>query len=238
MKIQVFGMTNVGMKRKNNQDYFLVDEGLGLYIVADGMGGHLGGEVASKLAAETTQEFCRDHKDIPPRERLEKAINTASEKIYSEGQKNEALKEMGTTIVALLVHEGHVYIGQVGDSRVYLFSQGVVWQVTEDHTVVQEEIRAGIISPEDIENHEFQHVITRSVGYQKEVSVDVYRRKLQTNDTFLLCSDGLSGLVKSPEMLEQLEKNSLEVSVKNLIALANSRGGDDNITIVVCRAVP
>ncbi len=238
MKIQVFGMTDVGVKRKNNQDTFLVDENLGLYIVADGMGGHLGGEVASKLAAETTQSFCREYKDLSPRERLEKAVNAASEKIYTEGQKNENLKDMGTTVVALLSHENYGYIAQVGDSRVYLFSQGAVWQITEDHTVVQEEVRAGIISPEDIENHEFQHVITRSVGYQKEVVVDVYRRKLQLNDRFLLCSDGLSGLVKSHEMLEQLESNSLETSVKNLIALANSRGGADNITIVVCQVVP
>jgi len=237
MKIQVFGMTDVGVKRKNNQDTFLVDENLGLFLVADGMGGHLGGEVASKLAAETTQAFCREHKEFSPRERLEKAVNSASEKIYIEGQSHENLKDMGTTIVALLVHENHGYIAQVGDSRVYLFSQGAAWQITEDHTVVQEEVRAGIISPEDIENHEFQHVITRSVGYQKDVAVDVYRRKLQPNDIFLLCSDGLSGLVKSNEMLEQLEANSLETSVKNLIALANSRGGADNITVVVCKVV-
>lgn len=235
MKIQVFGLTDVGMKRKNNQDTFLVDESLGLYIVADGMGGHLGGEVASKLAAETTQEFCREYKQLNPRERLERAINAASERIFEEGQKNESLKDMGTTVVALLTQENYGYIAQVGDSRVYLCSQGAIWQVTEDHTVVQEEIRAGIISPDDAENHEFQHVITRSVGYQKDVVVDIYRRKLQPNDTFLLCSDGLSGLVKNNEILAQLEQGSIETSVKNLIALANSRGGTDNITVVVCR---
>ena len=228
----------MGAKRKNNQDTFLIDENLGLYLVADGMGGHLGGEVASKLAAEMTQSFCKINKELPPRERLEKAVNAASEKIYQEGQSNENLKDMGTTVVALLAHENYGYIAQVGDSRVYLMTQGSVWQVTEDHTVVQEEVRAGIISPEDVENHEFQHVITRSVGYQKDVAVDVYRRKLQPNDMFLLCSDGLSGLVKGSEMLQHLESNSLENGVKNLIALANSRGGTDNITVVVCRVMP
>ena len=238
MKLQVFGMTDVGMKRKNNQDTFLIDETLGLFIVADGMGGHLGGEVASKLAAETTQQYCREHKQLSPRERLEKAINAASEKIYNEGQTHEELKDMGTTIVALMAHENHAYIAQVGDSRVYLFSQGALWQVTEDHTVVQEEIRAGLISPDEVENHEFQHVITRSVGYQKDVSVDVYRRKLQPNDTFLLCSDGLSGLVKNKDILKELESNSLETGVRNLIGLANSNGGTDNITVVVCRVAP
>lgn len=235
MKIQVFGATDVGMKRKNNQDTFLIDETLGLYLVADGMGGHLGGEVASKLAADTTQQYCREHKQVNPRERLEKAINVASEKIYTEGQNNEDLKAMGTTVVAVLAQDNFAYIAQVGDSRVYLCSQGSLWQITEDHTVVQEEIRAGLISPDDIENHEFQHVITRSVGYQKDVAVDIYRRKLQPNDTFLLCSDGLSGLVKNNEILEHLEGNSIETSVKSLIALANSRGGTDNITVVVCR---
>ncbi|MFM8315743.1 MAG: Stp1/IreP family PP2C-type Ser/Thr phosphatase [Deltaproteobacteria bacterium] len=238
MKLQVFGMTDVGMKRKNNQDTFLIDETLGLFIVADGMGGHLGGEVASKLAAETTQQYCREYKQLSPRERLEKAINAASEKIYNEGQTHEELKDMGTTIVALMAHENHAYIAQVGDSRVYLFSQGALWQVTEDHTVVQEEIRAGLISPDEVENHEFQHVITRSVGYQKDVSVDVYRRKLQPNDTFLLCSDGLSGLVKNKDILKELESNSLETGVRNLIGLANSNGGTDNITVVVCRVAP
>lgn len=235
MKIQAFGATDVGMKRKNNQDTFLINETLGLYLVADGMGGHLGGEVASKLAADTTQQYCREHKQLNPRERLEKAINAASEKIYAEGQNNEELKSMGTTVVAFLAQDNVAYIAQVGDSRVYLCSQGSFWQVTEDHTVVQEEIRAGLISPEDIENHELQHVITRSVGYQKDVSVDIYRRKLQPNDTFLLCSDGLSGLVKNKEILEHLEGNSIETSVRSLIGLANSRGGTDNITVVVCR---
>lgn len=124
MKIQAFGATDVGMKRKNNQDTFLINETLGLYLVADGMGGHLGGEVASKLAADTTQQYCREHKQLNPRERLEKAINAASEKIYTEGQNNEELKSMGTTVVAFLAQDNVAYIAQVGDSRVYLCSQG------------------------------------------------------------------------------------------------------------------
>ncbi|MFM8316015.1 MAG: PP2C family protein-serine/threonine phosphatase, partial [Deltaproteobacteria bacterium] len=151
------------------------------------------------------------------------------------GQKNQGLTGMGTTVVALLIQENYGYIAQVGDSRVYLFSEGGGWQITEDHTVVQEDIRAGIISPEDVQKHEFQHVITRSVGYEKGVAVDVYRRKLLVGDVFLLCSDGLSGLVNCKEMLEQLNSNPIEHSVKNLISLANSRGGTDNVTAVVCR---
>ena len=237
MKTKAFGITDIGMKRKLNEDTFLVDEELGLFVVADGMGGHLGGEVASKLAAETMQKFCRDNKDLPPRDRLEKAVNKACEEIYTESKKDAGVAGMGTTVVALLVDGGYVYIAQVGDSRVYLFAQGAAWQVTEDHTIVQEEIRAGLISHEDAIHHQHKNVITRSVGYEKTAVVDIYRRKLQVNDTFLLCSDGLSGLVEIKEMLEQVAAHSMETGAEKLIELANSRGGDDNITIVLYRAM-
>lgn len=234
MKATGYALSDIGMKRKINQDAFLKDDAMGLYVVADGMGGHKGGEVASQLAVEEIQKFCKEHRDLPPRDRLNQGVNRSCQEIFKHATQNEELAGMGTTVLALLVHEGSVFIAQVGDSRVYLLSSGGIWQITEDHSLLNEEIRAGRIDAHQAANYQFKNVITRSVGYESKVVVDIYSRKPKAGDMFLMCSDGLSGLVEAEEMLAEVKRGGPEVGLKNLITLANARGGDDNITALIC----
>lgn len=233
MKRRAFALTDIGRKRKINQDAFLKDDGLGLYVVADGMGGHLGGEVASRLAVEVMQKYCQEHSSEGARDVLDKGINLSSKEIYEQSLGNPELAGMGTTIAALLFESGHAYIGQVGDSRVYLLAGEQIWQVTEDHSLVNEEIRAGRLAAGQAENFQFKNVITRSVGYEEAVNVDIYRRKAQPGESYFLCSDGLSGLVDIGEIMGEILKHGPERGLENLVALANARGGDDNITAMV-----
>lgn len=233
MKIKGYALTDIGLKRKINQDSFLSDDDLKLYIVADGMGGHRGGEVASQLAVDVIQRFCRENKALPPREKLDRAVNMSCEEIFEQAKRNPDLTGMGTTIVAILFQDGAAHIAQVGDSRAYLISQSSIWQVTEDHSLMNEEIRAGRLAVGQESTYQFRNVITRSVGYEAQVNVDLYRRPTAPGDQFLLCTDGLSGMVNVLEIKEGILKHGPEMGLKSLIGLANSRGGDDNITALV-----
>lgn len=237
MKIRSFAVTDIGMKRKINQDAFLKDDALGLYIVADGMGGHRGGEVASRLAVEVTQKFAAANRDLGGRDVLDQGINLSCREIFQQSQQNEDLSGMGTTVMALYVQGEIAFIGQVGDSRAYLISHKGIWQITEDHSLLNEEIRAGRIQASEAANYQFKNVITRSVGYEAQVLVDVYRRRVQPGDTLVLCTDGLSGLVEAAEIAEYVTTRGLEGGLKDLVALANERGGDDNITVLGCEVV-
>ena len=234
MKRNVFAITDIGLKRRINQDAFLKDDELGLYVVADGMGGHRGGEVASQLAVECIQAYCREHKTESPHDRLDRGINLSCKEIYKQSQAHEELSGMGTTVLAMLFENDVAYIGQVGDSRAYLLRDQEIWQVTEDHSLLNEEIRAGRVEQEQASTYQFKNVITRSVGYEAEVAVDIYRRKITTDDIYLLCTDGLSGLVEISEIAEEIRRCGPERGLKNLIDMANARGGDDNITALVC----
>lgn len=234
MKATSFGITDIGKKRRINQDAYLCDDELRLYIIADGMGGHLGGEVASQLAVEVIRKYCSENQKMDPTEVLRNAINKACEAIFKKSQENEELSGMGTTCSVLLLRDRTVYIAQVGDSRAYLLNGGNIWQMTEDHSLVNEEIRSGRIVPGQIESFQFRNVITRSVGYEPQVEADIYHRPLQPGDRFLVCTDGLSGMVSGREIMENLENHGPEKGLRSLVDLANNRGGDDNITALVC----
>ncbi len=229
------GLTDIGLKRKINQDAYLKDDNLRLYVVADGMGGHKGGEVASRLCVETIQDYCLEHPKENGRDVLDHGINRSCEAIFRKSRETEELAGMGTTVAALYFQEGGVHIGQVGDSRAYLMTSDGIWQVTEDHSLVNEEIRAGRLAANQVAAYQFKNVITRSVGYESQVVVDVLRRKVKVGDTFFLCTDGLSGLVNIKEIGEHIYREGMVMGLQNLVRLANTRGGDDNITAVVCR---
>lgn len=237
MKLIAYGMTDIGLKRRVNQDAFLTDEEIQFFMVADGMGGHKGGEVASRIAVETMGKFCRENRALNGRDVLDRGIHLSSQAIYEQSQKTEELQGMGTTVVCLLFREDVAFIGQVGDSRAHLLHGGGIWQITEDHSLLNEEIRAGRINAGSAPNYQFKNVITRSVGYESQVAVDIYRRRVQPGDTFLLCTDGLSGLVEPGEMSDEIVRNGPEVGLKKLITMANARGGEDNITGVVVQVV-
>lgn len=248
LNMAVSALSDVGRRRQENEDSMLYDENLHLYVVADGMGGHVGGGMASKLAVQTIIESMRaiiaeDETDggvvtsgiRKPESILSAAIGKASKKIHNCARDDKTLRGMGTTVVVLWVAEGKAYIAHVGDSRCYLLRRGQLLQLTDDHSLVGEQMRAGIITQEDARTHKYKNVITRSVGFQEHVDIDVIVRAVRPGDTFILCTDGLTNLISDEELADLLEPADLNMSCRVLIDAANSKGGDDNITVMLAR---
>jgi protein phosphatase len=242
MKFEVWAQTDVGLKRDNNQDAILVDHDLHLYIVADGMGGHRGGEVASGMAVEAVQDIIRRRsKDakVAPRKALADAYREASLRIFQKSSyENPELMGMGTTMVLMWIQKDRIFIGNVGDSRAYLFrSPNLLWQLTEDHSLINEQVKAGVISEEEAPHVLGRNVITRSVGFEKEVIVDVLERDPAAEDLYLLCSDGLSALVENDKIAEILHKYAPAEAISKLIKEAKAAGGDDNISVILIKVI-
>lgn len=247
MEIVGFGATDLGCRREKNEDAYLIDTSHNLYVVADGMGGHLGGEFASRMAVTTIGEAIsnimqdpemtlQSNIDIRPgdyKSYLKYAISTASGRIFDRSSRDPSLRGMGTTVVAVMFHEGKAYYANVGDSRCYFLRAGKLKQLTKDHSLVGEQLRAGIINPGDIKNHKLKNIITRSVGFQEDVEADINVRNVRTGDKLLLCTDGLTNLVSAEEIEAVVAEKSPKDACNELIELANSHGGDDNITAIV-----
>ncbi len=233
--------SDVGMKRKQNQDSAGINEEQSLFILADGMGGHQGGEIASALAVEKISEHFSKNPNTNPSHNLQQSLLVANQAIYDRSQSEPALRGMGTTTTVLkLSSDGMAHIGQVGDSRAYYWNSQGIWQLTQDHSLVQEKLRAGLISREQMKTDEMKNVITRSVGYEPSLKVDVYNMPTAPGDGFLLCSDGLSNPVSDALMFDILDESlktglQLEDIAKRLVEAANQRGGDDNVTVVLVR---
>lgn len=245
MKIDAWGKTDIGLRRESNQDSILVDEDLDLFVVADGMGGHRGGEVASAVAVETLHEMVSDQKQkgpgdsMAPIDLLVRAYEEASARIHhmSTFEKPE-LMGMGTTLVVGLVQNNVIYIGNVGDSRAYLFQAPQFWQITEDHSVVYEQKKAGLLKKESPLITAGKNIITRSVGFEKSIIVDVIERNLEEEEIFLFCSDGLTGMVSDSRIAEILTKNDPSEAVSICVEEAKKGGGEDNISVVLCSSKP
>jgi len=239
MRVNSYGITDVGIRRSHNEDNFLIHDGISLFVVADGMGGHVGGEFASALAVTTIEEVlvrldvhAMEAVSDPHHLKLEQAVKIAGRRIHQKGNEQNEYQGMGTTAVVVWIVEERAYIANVGDSRVYMLRDGSYRQVTRDHSLIAEKLQHGLITEEEAKNHRMRNVITRSLGYQEEVDVDIDRVELQTGDLFLLCSDGLSEHVEDQEMADHLQENPLQDALKRLVALACERGGEDNITMV------
>jgi protein phosphatase len=235
MKRKAWGVTDKGLKREGNQDSFLVEDRLGLFIVADGVGGHFGGEVASALAVETVREVVNHPRatEFRPKEVLAQAYEEASHRIYDRALQEPKLNGMGTTMVMSYVRDNSIYIANVGDSRAYLYRRPYLWQVTEDHSLINEQIRLGMMTEEQARKLIGKNVITRSVGFERDVFPDLLEREISSGDTFIFCSDGLSGMVPDNEMCSILNLNTIEKAASLLMQKAIDHGGDDNVTVVV-----
>ena len=234
--------SHVGMKRKQNQDSAKINEELGLFILADGMGGHKGGEIASHLCVEKVNEYCA----LNPAQNdtallLRQGLLQANQAIFEHAMTTPELHGMGTTATVLkLSDDGTAHIAQVGDSRCYYWNSQGIWQLTQDHSLVQEKLRAGLITREQIKIDEMKNVITRSVGYEPNINVDSYTFATKPGDGFLLCSDGLSNPVSDALMFDILDESlhsglDLNDITKRLVDAANQRGGDDNVTVILVR---
>lgn len=247
-----FGASDVGRRRERNEDSFSVDPALQLYIVADGMGGHVGGGLASRMAVQTISRVIAQLESDPditteasevrleghgPAAILRYAIHCASRDIFERATRDTSLRGMGTTVVVLWVRDGFAYMANVGDSRGYVRRDGKLQQLTIDHSLVGEQIRAGILSETDAKTHRYKNIITRSVGFQPVVDVDIEQRRVRSGDQFLLCSDGLTNMVNDDTLHMLLATNEIAQCPAALVALANENGGDDNITVLVVHAV-
>ena len=246
------GSTDVGRRRDHNEDAFLVDAELGLYIVADGMGGHAGGGTASRLAVETIQGSVKAAREKEPGlfeagdgveesvlpNVLREAVEAACARIFETAQGNPELAGMGTTVTAALLEGRAAFVAHVGDSRCYLIRGSRIFQVSEDHSLVNEQLKAGAISADEAKHSRFKNIIPRSVGFELQVQVDLMGLELEAGDSLVICCDGLSNLVEDPEILRIVEEAPIDEAPARLIALANARGGDDNITVVVVQVPP
>ena len=242
------GATDTGQERDHNEDTFniaippdpAVLQSLGaLYLVADGMGGHQAGEVASARACEVIPyEYYLPSGVVDENlaARLLRAMRKANQAVYTLSQESAQRKGMGTTTVAAVVRGSEIHIANVGDSRAYLFRGGKLDQITEDHSFVQEQIRAGILTKEMARNHPQKNVITRAMGHRAEVEVDTFAARLRPGDKVLLCSDGLTGPVSEEQIADILQNYPIDEAVTRLIAQANANGGPDNITVLLIEA--
>jgi protein phosphatase len=235
MKFQCWCLTDKGLKRAGNQDSFLIDERLGIFVVADGVGGHMGGEVASALAVETVREVMGHPKanDFQPKQVLMQAYEEASHRIFDRATQETRLNGMGTTMVMGYIRNSHLYIANVGDSRAYLFRKPYVWQLTEDHSLINEQVRLGLLTEEQAHKVIGKNVITRSVGFERDVFPDVIEREISEGDVYIFCSDGLSGMITDEKILQIMSDNPVEKTAEILIQQALEHGGEDNVTVLV-----
>lgn len=242
MKLLHWAMTDVGRKRDHNEDSFLADVRLNLYLVADGMGGHAGGGRASEMAVNLIRTAVTEAdlsepvpgaQEQPACSVLRNAARKAGHEIYALAQSSGDLSGMGTTLTVLLFHRARACLAHVGDSRAYLYRDGRIEQISEDHSWINEQLKAGFLSEEEARSSKFKHIITRSVGFERDVNVDTLSVPVLMGDCFLLCSDGLSNYVDEDELARLLATHYYAHLPQLLVELANERGGDDNITVVL-----
>jgi len=252
IRIDAHGATDVGMKRRLNEDVYLIDEDLGVYLVADGMGGHAAGEVASRLAADEILRTLRDKaEDVegawPAHWNMARSatanlvvdsVLAGHEKVTEAVNRDVNLKGMGTTVVAAVHprHSNHLIVCHVGDSRAYRMRGETLSLLTDDHSWVHEQVTAGFLSEEAARSHPLKNVVTQALGGSAEPKVDIHEIEVEDGDLYLLCSDGLNSMLTDEEIADCLDRDApLESICNDLIVAANERGGNDNISVVVLR---
>jgi serine/threonine protein phosphatase PrpC len=247
MHLRSHGLSDVGKKRILNEDSFLLDDDLAFFIVADGVGGHAKGEIASSLTVEEAHGYIRGERklllqfeDQPSRQHLfavrrlmESAIQSACYMVFGLAEQDPTRHGMSTTVSALLVLGELGIVAQVGDSRIYRLRAGKAQQLTEDHTLINYKLKHGLITPEEAERAPGKNVITRAVGHRDYVQVDTIECDVQRHDRFLLCSDGLHMYLEDDEVAGVMASSAIEGVARSLIDLANLRGGQDNITALL-----
>jgi serine/threonine protein phosphatase PrpC len=246
MGIICAGATDIGRKRKTNQDSICLDHAHHFFAVADGMGGHNGGDIASQLSVQVMPEFIKEHAALEPEKLMKETIREVNRAILKKAEESPELHGMGTTVSAIQFKGPQLVIGNVGDSRVYLVSNGYIFQLTRDHSFVQEKLNLGIYTRDEAVRDPQKNVLVRSVGFETEVQVDVFHYRICKNDVFLICSDGLHGKVSDGDILHLVQRNlgepgrcgqaDVERTVRELIRQANENGGQDNISVIVAVA--
>jgi serine/threonine protein phosphatase PrpC len=250
MQVTAFGLTHVGRQRQHNEDSYLVADEPGLFLVADGMGGHAAGEIASRIAVDSISEFILHTKEDDgtwphaydehykrSTNRLMAAVRLANTRVLEAMRKDARLRGMGTTVVACLADDDIMSFAHVGDSRAYLIRAGALSRITNDHSWVFEQVQAGMLTEAEAEKHPLRNVITRALGGALSVTPDASEVETKPGDVYLLCSDGLTGMVPEDEIRDIVDKNvdDLEKACQVLIDTANERGGLDNVTAILVK---
>ena len=243
LKLAIHGISDVGLSREHNEDSISWDRDMGLVMLADGMGGHNAGEVASELAVTSIHDALLDvltpemleTKVIKCEDAVRESVIYANEEIFEQAQERIECAGMGTTVVLTLFHENFITWANVGDSRIYRVRNAELTQITQDHSLVQEMVDNGYLSEEEALISTSRNLITRALGIAPEVEVDVTTEELDQDDVYLLCSDGLSDLVTDAEILETIleYRSDLDEAMKRLVGLANENGGTDNISVIL-----
>ncbi len=239
IKIDSIGKTDTGLKRSNNEDAFHIDEEKGVWAVADGMGGAAAGELASGIFAQAVRDVFSESGTEPgrdPAELIQAVFQSANERIRRHVEEIASHKGMGCTAELLAFSNGEIVLGHIGDSRTYRYRNGGLRQITRDHSLVQEQIEQGFITVQEARKHPLRNVILRAVGISDGFALDIVKVKPQINDIFLLCSDGLTDMIGDEQIRDVMASDStLEDKADALVELAKAAGGNDNITVVLCR---
>lgn len=244
MRLESFALSDTGQKRPGNEDRVLARDDLGLLVVADGMGGHEGGEVASEIAVVVIERAVRrriaaahdpgpDDPMIVAGAVMARAVQAASRCIHRRSLREPDLRGMGTTAVAALLFGEQAVVANVGDSRCYRIREDRILRLTEDHSVVEDFVRLGVLEPEEARKHPMRNVLSRAIGQDERPEVDVTFAPVRPGDRLVLCSDGLTNFVEDEEIRGIAAEGPLEDAARQLVALANARGGDDNITVAL-----
>jgi protein phosphatase len=243
VNLSAFGLSDVGHCRETNEDNYFFDSTLGVYTVADGMGGHAAGEVASRLAVEAFEETFRvngglGESIVEATERLRTAVTEANRRICDSILAHAEQRGMGTTVVTLLTIGDRAVVGHVGDSRAYLLRGERLERLTDDHSWVSEQVRAGMLTDDDAQRHPMRNIVTRALGSRTEVAADIADTEILPGDVFLLCSDGLNAMLSDREIGQKLaeHRRDPEAACRALVDAANARGGEDNTTVIVLSA--
>lgn len=246
MAIISAGASDIGRKRKTNQDSICLDHKHQFFAVADGMGGHNGGDIASQLSVKIISEYVAQNKQKPPQDLMRDVIVEINRQILETAAAQPELTGMGTTLAAIMFNGAQLILGNVGDSRVYMVHNNAIFQMTRDHSFVQEKLNMGIYTREDAAHDPQKNVLVRSVGIDEDIQVDVFNYRICKNDIFLICSDGLHGKVSDRDILfivqkhlsdpENCDASQVQELVNELIKQANENGGQDNISVIIAVA--
>lgn len=236
-----FGITDIGQVRKTNQDYYYISDDGCINILADGMGGYAGGEVASKLATISAKDYILKHfdknKEYEKQDILDiikNAMEYANSEVHKKAQEEKELELMGTTLEICLIYKDKMFVGHVGDSRVYRLRQGIIRKLTKDDSYVQKLVEDGTITKEEAKNHPKKNMLVKALGCEQDLEVNVFYKKFLKDDIVLICSDGLTNMV-SEEQIYNIIDNDINQAAKDLVKEANSNGGLDNITLIIIK---
>ena len=236
-----YAKTDIGRERKKNQDYYYISDDGNINILADGMGGYAGGEIASKLATISAKKYIEKYFDKTKEYDVEQilqiiksAMEFANSEVYNRAQEQEELEQMGTTLEICLLYKNKIFIGHIGDSRVYRLRRGIIRKLTTDHSYVQKLVEDGTITKEEAKNHPKKNMLVKALGCETEVSVDTFYKEFLEDDIILICSDGLTNMV-SEEQIYKIINDNLEEAPENLVKEANNNGGLDNITFIIIK---